>query len=59
VRLLWQPGTGAVYVSVSDERTGDRFQMGVDAEDALEAFRHPYSFDRRRSRWECVSFSWE
>lgn len=59
VRLLWEPGTDGVYVAVDDERTGDRFQMGVQPDEALEAFRHPYAYDRRRGRWECVGFTWD
>jgi hypothetical protein len=37
VRLLWQPSTEALFVEVADEETGDRFQVRVGADDALDA----------------------
>jgi hypothetical protein len=43
VRLLWHPRDNAVTVSVEDTRAGDRFQLAVAPERALDAFYHPYA----------------
>ena len=50
VTLLWEEDTNRVFVAVVDERTSEQFELGVEAEDALEAFHHPYGYDRRRAR---------
>ena len=44
VSLVWHPGDDAVTLSVSDSRTGDRFQLAVDRERALDAFYHPFAY---------------
>jgi hypothetical protein len=44
VRLVWHPGEDAVTVSVTDSRTGDRFQLAIDRERALDAFYHPFAY---------------
>ena len=44
VRLLWRPGDNAVTVSVEDSRIGDRFQMRVAPDRALDAFNHPFAY---------------
>ncbi len=44
VRLTWYPGDRAVWVSVSDERTGDRFDLAIPPERALHAFHHPFVY---------------
>ena len=44
VRLVWHPGEDAVTVSVTDSRTGDRFQVAVDRRCALDAFYHPFAY---------------
>ena len=44
VRLVWHPGEDAVTVSVTDSRTGDRFQLAVDRKRALDAFYHPFAY---------------
>jgi hypothetical protein len=44
VRLVWHPGEDAVTVSVTDSRTGDRFQLAVDRRRALDAFYHPFAY---------------
>ena len=43
VRLLWHPGDG-VTVSVEDARFGDRFQIAVAPDRALDAFYHPFAY---------------
>ena len=43
VRLLWHPRENAVTVSVEDTRAGDRFQLAVPPERALDAFYHPFA----------------
>jgi hypothetical protein len=47
VRLLWERCSGRVLVTVDDERTGDRFHVDVPAASALDAFHHPFAYDRR------------
>ncbi len=44
VRLLWNPRTGEVAVSLRDERRGDAFAVAVRGCDALDAFRHPFAY---------------
>jgi hypothetical protein len=44
VRLVWHPDDDAVTVSVTDSRTGDRFQLAVDRKRALDAFYHPFAY---------------
>jgi hypothetical protein len=44
VQLLWHPSDDAVTVSVEDSRWGDRFQIGVAPERALDAFYHPFAY---------------
>lgn len=44
VLLLWHPDEDAVTVSVEDERAGDRFQIAVAPDRALEAFYHPFAY---------------
>ncbi len=46
VTLLWSERTGSVFVCVEDERTDTGFHFSVDPADALEAFRHPYGYNR-------------
>jgi hypothetical protein len=44
VALLWHRPTNTLSISVSDAKTGDRFQVPVRADAALDAFRHPYAY---------------
>jgi hypothetical protein len=44
VRLLWHPRESALTVSVEDARIGDRFQLAVPPERALDAFYHPFAY---------------
>ncbi len=44
VVLLWHPARDAVTVSVADSRTGDRFELAVESERALDAFYHPFAY---------------
>jgi len=44
VLLLWHPGEHALTVSVEDVRVGDRFQLAVAPERALDAFYHPFAY---------------
>jgi hypothetical protein len=43
VELLWNPGEHALTVSVEDARVGDRFQIAVAPDRALDAFYHPFA----------------
>ena len=44
VRLLWHPREDAVTVSVEDGRLGDRFDLAIAPDDALDAFYHPFAY---------------
>jgi hypothetical protein len=44
VLLLWHPAENALTVSVEDARLGDRFDIAVAPERALDAFYHPYVY---------------
>ncbi len=44
VALFWHPSDDSVTVSVADSRTGDRFQLVVARERALDAFYHPFAY---------------
>jgi len=44
VLLLWHPDDNALTVSVEDERAGDRFQLAVAPDRALDAFYHPFAY---------------
>jgi hypothetical protein len=44
VVLFWHPDENALTVSVDDTRAGDRFQLAVAPDRALEAFYHPYAY---------------
>jgi hypothetical protein len=48
VALLWQPETDTVSVTVFDAKTGDDFDLHVDASDAIDAFHHPYAYAASR-----------
>jgi hypothetical protein len=44
VTLLWDPRTDSVVVAVVDDN--ESFRIAVDGSEALDAFRHPYAYDR-------------
>jgi hypothetical protein len=44
VLLLWHPAEDALTVEVDDTRVGDRFQLAVAPDRALDAFYHPYAY---------------
>jgi hypothetical protein len=44
VVLLWHPRENALTVSVEDDRLGDRFQLAVAPDRALDAFYHPFAY---------------
>ena len=44
VLLLWHPDENALTVSVEDARLGDRFQLAVAPDRALDAFYHPFAY---------------
>ena len=44
VRLLWHPHEDALTVSVEDARGGDRFQVAVAPDRALDTFYHPFAY---------------
>lgn len=44
VSLLWSRSASKLVVSVADTMTGERFELPVEREDALEAFNHPFAY---------------
>jgi hypothetical protein len=44
VLLLWHPDENALTVSVEDARVGDRLQLPVAPDRALDAFYHPFAY---------------
>jgi hypothetical protein len=45
VRLLWEPGSDRVSVSLMDARTGDGFDVAVaPGESAMDVFHHPFAY---------------
>ena len=45
VRLLWEPGTDRVSVSLMDARTGDGFEVAVAPDERpLDVFHHPFAY---------------
>jgi len=44
VLLLWHPRENTLTVSVADTRVGDRFQLAVAPDRALDAFYHPFAY---------------
>jgi hypothetical protein len=45
VRLLWEPHTDRLSVSLMDARTGDGFEVPVaPGERALDVFHHPFAY---------------
>ena len=44
VTLLWHPDTHELTVCVCDQRRGAYFEFEPEAEHALDAFYHPYSY---------------
>ena len=44
VLLLWDPSDDALTVSVEDSRVGDRFELAVAPDRALDAFHHPFAY---------------
>jgi hypothetical protein len=44
VLLLWHPREDDLTVSVEDTRAGDRFQLVVARDRALDAFYHPFAY---------------
>jgi hypothetical protein len=48
VALLWSRLTNRLWVAVTDRRTGDSFELDVDAGNALDVFQHPFAYAVRR-----------
>jgi hypothetical protein len=44
VLLLWHPLEDALTVSVEDDRAGDRFELAIAPDRALDAFYHPFTY---------------
>jgi hypothetical protein len=44
VQLLWDPDTQALTVVVHDVKTDETVAIDVEADQALEVFRHPFAY---------------
>lgn len=44
VLLLWHPRDNTLTVSVEDTRAGERFQLAIAPDRALDAFYHPFAY---------------
>jgi hypothetical protein len=44
VQLLWHPQENRLTVAVEDARAGDRFDLAVAPDRALDAFYHPFAY---------------
>jgi hypothetical protein len=44
VLLLWHPQDNTLTVSVKDARAGERFEIAVERDRALDAFNHPFAY---------------
>jgi hypothetical protein len=44
VSLFWNPVGNGVFVFVSDEKTGDRFEIEVGSRSPLDVFNHPFAY---------------
>jgi hypothetical protein len=44
VVLRWDPETDSVSIAVEDETNGDRFEVEVAGDQALDAFEHPFAY---------------
>ena len=48
VSLRWNSETNQVLVTVTEDQLGASFMFEVAAEDALDAFHHPYAYAAHR-----------
>jgi phosphoglycolate phosphatase-like HAD superfamily hydrolase len=44
VALYWNRTTDALTVVVDDAGSGDLFEIAVEAQNAMDAFHHPYAY---------------
>jgi hypothetical protein len=44
VSLLWSKAKAELTVTVTDERTGEAFELRAHPENALDVFNHPYAY---------------
>ena len=44
VLLLWHPRDNTLTVSVEDARAGERFQLAIAPDRALDGFYHPFAY---------------
>jgi hypothetical protein len=48
VSLYWNPAGNDVYVFVSDQKTGEHFEIEVGDESPLDVFNHPFAYAASR-----------
>jgi len=50
VSLLWDRGSGRLWVDVLHVATGRRFRLAAERDKALDVFYHPFAYGCGRSR---------
>jgi hypothetical protein len=48
IGLFWNTATDRLVVVVDDSRSGDLFELEVSADEATDAFAHPYAYAAHR-----------
>jgi hypothetical protein len=48
VALLWNRAKERLTVAVSDDRTGEHFELEAAPDNALDVFNHPYAYAASR-----------
>lgn len=48
VALLWSRARNLLTVLVTDDRTGERFELEATPDNALDVFHHPYAYAASR-----------
>ena len=53
VSLRWRRSDDQVFVRVADAKSGERFEIPVAGEHALDAFQHPFAY----AAWHDVDYA--
>ena len=53
IRLVWNPATDRIELSVRDVETGVGFRIAVSPCRAVDAFNHPYAYAPTHAEVDC------